>query len=326
MRRSNRYGIFRVISRWMDLLLQMFGVWRVWLGYAAVLTVLSAILNRWSYSCAEGLSGWWCYLSEQNGSIWLGSVILWLIIAFYLYCLFANDFYDNFLKRRSFRFADIFTVSKQRLKAVGMFFACLLGVIIPCAILIYILNPVKIPQWHGANPDWRIELIYFTTAFICMAIPLIIMRCAGGIAYFFNEGYIPFRKLYNLTFSRAYVGIFSFLLLVLLCVNLQIGVMRYFIKLTFNYNFLTTAVVTEFCNNVMILFYISLFLCLFQAEYLVLKEKEEYDAAEQAAAEAAENLQPPANDEPAVTGKSKKSAKKKKSQRKTKKLQEKNGD
>ncbi len=321
MRRANKYGIIRVVSRWLDLLPQILVSWRVLFGYAAALTVLSAVLSRWSYTCAEKINGYWCFLSENNGEWWLGSVLLWTVGAFYLYCLFAGDFYDNILSRRKFRITDIFAVSKQRLRSVGMFFACLLCMIIPCIILIYILNPMKLPTWHTSNPDWRIELIYFTIAFVCMSIPLIIMRCGGGIAYFFNEGHIPFRKVYDLTFNRTYVGIFSFLLLTLLCVNLQMGVMRYFMKLENSYNLLTTAVVTEFCNNVMLLFYISLFLLLFQAEYLVLKEKEECDKLQII-------TEPEEKDEPAkeIIGKSKKSAKKKKSQRKAKKITEKNGD
>lgn len=324
MNRPRKYGMIRVMSRWTDVVLQIFGAWRVLLGYAVILTVLSAVSGRWSYTCSSGNGGFWCRLAERSDGLSVGMAILWLVCAFCIYCLFAHDFYESILKRRTFRFADIFAVSKQRLKAVGMFLLCLLGILISCAVLLYILNPLHLPMWHTANPDWRIELIYYTGAFIAAAVPLLIMRCAGGLAYYFNEGRIPFRKLYDLTFNRAYVGIFAFLLLSLLCVNLHIGVIRYFSQLGETHNLLVTAVATEFGNNLVMLFYIALFLALFQAEYLVLKEQEEAEDAEITPAEPIAVAQETEAVEPA--GKTKKSAKKKKTQRKAKKAKSENGD
>lgn len=324
MSKARKYGMIRVMSRWMDVVPQIFGAWRVLAGYAVVLTVLSAVLGRWSYTCSSGNGGFWCRLSERGDGLSIGLAILWLVCAFCFYCLFARDFYDNILKRRTFRLADIFVVSKQRLKAVGVFLACLLSVFMPCCVLLYILNPMHLPIWHTVNPNWRIELIYFTVAFVAALIPLLIMRCAGGVAYYFNEGRIPFRKLYEATFNRAYVGIFAFLLLSLLCVNLHIGVIRYFSRLAATHNLLITAVATELGNNLAMLFYISLFLALFQAEYLVIKEQEENDETENTSAKLASEAQEVEAPKPA--GKTKKSAKKKKTQRKAKKTQAENGD
>ena len=321
MSKARKYGMIRVMSRWMDVVPQIFGAWRVLAGYAVVLTVLSAVLGRWSYTCSSGNGGFWCRLSERGDGLSIGLAILWLVCAFCFYCLFARDFYDNILKRHTFRLADIFVVSKQRLAAVGVFLACLLSVFVPCAVLLYILNPMHLPIWHGANPDWRIELIYYTVAFIATAIPLLIMRCAAGVAYYFNEGQIPFRKLYEATFNRAYAGIFAFLLLSLLCVNLHIGVIRYFSRLAATHNLLITAVATEFGNNLVMLLYISLFLALFQAEYLVIKEQEEASAAEDAAV-ALEAQEQEVAEAAKPTGKGKKSAKKKKAQRKAKQMRE----
>lgn len=321
MRQANKYGTIRVIGRWLDLLPQTLVVWRVFVGYAAALTILSAVLNRWSYTCSEGFGGFWCRWFNDNSALLFGTTALWGLVSFYLYCLFAHDFFENMLGRRKFQFKDIFSLSKPRIKSVAIFLFCVLGIAIPCMILIYILNPMKLQMWHTANPDWRIELIFYTIAFICMAIPLLIMRCAGGIAYSFNEGHIPFRKIYEFTYNRAYVGIFSFLLLMLLCANLHLNVIRSLNKLAEHYNFLVTAVLTEFCNNFMILFYFSLFLLLFQAEYLVLKAKEaELEANKEEEVTAREQLMTK-NEAKKIVAKSKKSAKKKKSQRKNKKLE-----
>ena len=321
MKQANKYGTLRVVSRWLDLLPQTLVAWRVFVGYAAVLTLLSAILNRWSYTCSEIGTGFWCHWFSDNSALLFGTVALWGLVAFYLYCLFAHDFFENILNRQKFQLKDIFSLSKPRLKSVGIFLFCLLGIVIPCAILIYILNPMKLQMWHTANPDWRIELIFYTIAFICMAIPLLIMRCAGGIAYSFNEGQIPFRKIFDLTYNRAYVGIFSFLLLMLLCANLHLNLMRSLNKLAGNYHYLVTAVLTEFCNNFMILFYFSLFLLLFQAEYLVLKDKEADMEAQAEEEKTAREQIMAENEAKKVVAQSKKSAKKKKSQRKNKKLE-----
>ena len=107
----------------------------------------------------------------------------------------------------------------------------------------------------------------------------------------------------------------------MLCVNLHIGVIRYFSRLAATHNLLITAVATEFGNNLVMLLYISLFLALFQAEYLVIKEQEEASAAEDAAV-ALEAQEQEVAEAAKPTGKGKKSAKKKKAQRKAKQMRE----
>lgn len=326
MKTADKYGIIRVVSRWLDLLPKLIGMWRIFIGYAAVLTVCAIVLNRWSYACHGEATGFWCNWYGSGAEADLITIILWIISAFCFYCLFAADFYKNLISPSNFKLSDIFVISKQKLRSLGIFFGFLTVIIICCGILIYIINPTHIPSWHGANPDWRIEFLYFTVAFICTAFPLLILRCSGIIACFFNEGSFPLKKIYDLTFGRAYVGIFCFFLLVLFCLNMHVSIMHWFNRITNNYNFLLTAFVTEFGNNLMLLLYVSLFLLLFQSEYLVLKGTQAETGAAVGNVKAAENIYEP--DLPVVArqaGKTKKSAAKKKSKRKNSKTAEKRG-
>lgn len=314
MKKSKKYGIIRVINRWLDLLPQIFKRWRLFLNYAAVFTILSAVLNRWTYSCHGDLTGYWCYWYAGSFALSLGATVLFYIAAFYLLASFSDDFYKSLRQTDAISFKDIFSISSSRVKSCGIFL--LFWGLLACStgLFAYILN-------KPANPDWRIEFIWFILVFSCFVTALLIMRCFGAMSWYFNEQHLPFSKIYELTRDRAYVGIFSFLILVMMCSSINLSVMRYFDKLVENHNYLWAAIVSDFGDSMAKLFYLALFIMLSQAEYFQMKEKEnELKEAEETATlpEISEEIVEADTAENAP--KTKKSAKKKKTQRKNKNL------
>lgn len=313
MKTKNKYGAIRVINRWFDLIPQIFKQWRIFINYAAAFTILSAVLNRWTYSCHGKLTGYWCHWYAGNTAVLIGAAVVFYILALYLLFSFSDDFYKGLLQNSVFKIKDVFSITPQRLKSIAVPFMFWGVIICSAALFAYILN-------KPANPDWRVEFVWFLIIFACFVITLLTLRCFGGMAYYFNERHISFRKIYRLTENRAYVGIFSFLALVIVCSSFNLSSMRYFDKFVENHNYLVTAVFTDFLDCVVKLFYFSLFLVLSQAEYIQMKEREKDEMTVTPA------MVPPVED--AITDTSvetaaeknisKKSAKKKKTQRKAK--------
>lgn len=261
----NKYGIFKVISTWFDLLPQILDQWRVFIGYGMVFTVFSALLNRWTYACRGSLSGYWCYLPTQNGLLTFISAGVFYLLGMYLFISFIVDFYQGIAQKQKFHLSSIAEFSKQKFKNLAVVFIFLMLLILPSAVFVYIIN-------KSANLDWRVEFLYFTIAFIMFMIALLTMRCSGGVAYYFNQGYVSIRRIYTQTSGRAYVGIFSFLILMLICADFNMTMIYYFNRLLTDYNSLWTALFSDFADIVLKLFYVSLFLILYQAQYLRLEE------------------------------------------------------
>ena len=315
MKKSNKYGAIKVINRWLDLLPQIFKHWPLFVNYAAVFTLLSVLLNRWTYACHNNLVGYWCYWYAGSLTLSVAATVLFYVIAFYLLASFSDDFYKSLQQNRSVSFKEIFVVSASKFKSVGIVLLFWGMLIASTGLFAYIIN--KAP-----NPDWRIEFMWFILVFSCFVTALLIMRCFGGMAYCYNEHRLPFSEIYELTRDRAYVGIFSFLILIMMCSSLNLSAIRYFDKLVENHNYLWAALVSDFGDSILKLFYLALFLMLSQAEYLQMKEKKADLLA------ATETIVPPEIPSETIDAntaknapKTKKSAKKKKTQRKNKNME-----
>lgn len=294
MKQSNKYGTIRVVGRWLDIIPQILVQWRVFMYYAFVLTIISIVSNRWTYACHGHSGGFWCYWYNGSNIAYICSVLLSFLAIISVFGMFASDFYKGLVAYKPLGYKEISAVDKEKIKS-GMIFVgatLLFGVLL--GIIAYIVNPPELEkilnyvlkQWnlppillHGANENWQIEFIFFLIAFICLMIPLLFMRCFAVVAYWFNEKRASLAQLYEMTFDRAYVGIFCFLLLALLCTVQHLSIINYFNKLIENYNYLTVAFFSEFCNNLLILLYLALFLLLSQAEYLQLKANQAEVAA-----------------------------------------------
>lgn len=289
MKQINKYGAIKVISRWLEIIPQILVQWRVFLYYAFVLTIVSAVSNRWTYACHGHSGGFWCYWYNSNNTAYISSILLSFFTIILVLGMFSFDFYSGLITNTPIKCKKIYAISKEKIKSGMVFLGASIIFIILLGVIAYIINPPGLEdvlnyilhQWnfshillHGANENWQIELIFFTIAFIGIMIPLLFMRCFAVVAYWFNEKRAPFTELYEKTFSRAYVGIFCFLLLALLCTVQHLSIINYFNKFVENHNYLIVAFFSEYCNNLLILLYVSLFLLLSQAEYLQLKVDE----------------------------------------------------
>ena len=330
MKQSNKYGTIRVVGRWLDIIPQILVQWRVFMYYAFVLTIISIVSNRWTYACHGHSGGFWCYWYNGSNIAYICSILLSFVAIVWVFGMFSADFYKGLIAATPLGSKEISAFNKEKIKSGTIFLTAsmILGVLL--GIIAYIINPpglekilnYVLKQWnlpsiylHGANENWQIEFIFFLAAFICLMIPLLFMRCFAVVAYWFNEKKVSFAKLYEITFDRAYVGIFCFLLLSLLCTVQHLSVINYFNKLVENHNYLTVAFFSEFCNNLLILLYLALFLLLSQAEYLQLKANQ---AEASAITEAQSAILIEKESAKKENKKASKSAKKKKSIRKAK--------
>ena len=261
----NKYTLLNTIGRFFSLILKSFDAWGVTLFYGAVITALSSAFALVRFCKAGDFN---CYVTIN---LFL-SILVFITVLFYLY-----DFYQTVFKNSVFKINNILKLDKNKIKSL---------VLLICYILCFIVSAFV--SWKiftkPANPDWRVEFIYFTIFFIFCVAPLLAMRFSALIAFYFYEYKIPsFKYLYNKTEGRSYIGIIGFLmvLLILTVFNMYIqGITMHFIKLLP----LSTAIkiIGSFVNISVVLFSFSMFFCFFEAQRQLMDENDREPSKDEA--------------------------------------------
>ena len=268
MDRSKKYTLLRVSGRFVKLLAEGFKQWRLYLVYAAILTVLSAIFCQWSYSCNGSAKQFWCYtVSSEAKAFSLGLVFVFINI--FTYMSFAYDFYEKCFLNGVFKWQNIFLMSVKKLKGLGfllLYIICFLG----CMLISWII--LKKP----ANPDWHVEFVFFLMLFVMVVIPFAAMRFSASVAYFLNEEKkIPWKKIYENTKERSYIGIIMFLFILLLSVALLLHCQVILLRLTLGTTIFTLALGAEYCGYLIKLFCVTAFMAFFRAQYEMMEDQED---------------------------------------------------
>lgn len=269
----SKYTLLHTLGCFFSLMLKSFNAWHVTLLYAAVLTLFSS-----AFALARYCGSVDCVVAVNLAL----AVPMLVIVFFYLY-----DFYHVAFKNDVFKLNTIANFSKNKIKSVGVLFCYFLCFAISAYISWKIFT-------KPANPDWRLEFVYFTVFFIfCMA-PLLAMRFSAAVAFYFSDYKFPSLKyLYKKTEGRSYIGIIGFLttMLILSMLNLYLqgAAVRIFTLLPLS---LTANVLGSFINIVIILITFNLFFCFFEAQRQTMVEDDILNSktAEQACTEEKELL------------------------------------
>lgn len=266
MENLKRFSLLRVIGRTIAYSWKMLDQWRMYLFYAGLLTILSLIFGRWSFSCVQGAKAW-CH--SFSGNIWKGVGYLFLFYSalFVIFFLFGYDLYNSTFKNTVFKIKNLFVCDKNRLKSILFSVACLLAFIVPVfAAVMIVLKP--------ANPVFEVEFLYFIILFACVIFNVLYIRLASFIARYLNDYKMPsLGAIYEKTKGRAYVSVVSFLILAFFLCLAQLQFIGNFIQMNANDTFVMT-LVTEFLDYIIKLIYFSFFLALFRAQMDLLAEED----------------------------------------------------
>lgn len=312
--RKNKYTFFGVLQTWGQLLVGAFRQWRIFGAYAAVITVLDALFGNWSYSCRGDVPEFWCVVLPNNKYVVIAAMSIFYLLLTYLICAFTTDLHNVLFKNSVFKSCDVFSVSKQKLNTTVILTGLFVGAAISLLIAYYIIQ-------RPANPDFEIEFGYFLIVFVLLMIPLMMIRCAACFAYYMHTGGFALGKVYNHTSGRSYISVMMFLLLAILLLIISMNAYGFFSRMAFEHDTLTTAVATDFADNLLKLIIVTVFFLFAQAQYIRIEETEQLHR-ELATAEIKAHLdrEMSANAAETTVNLTPKAAKKKKNQRKPSKV------
>lgn len=266
MENVKRFKLFRVLGRTISYSWKMLDQWRVYLLYAVLLTIVSLIFGRWSYSCVQGPKIW-CH--SFSGNVWKGLCYLFFYYAvlFTIFFSFGYDLYNGTFKNSVFKIKNLFVCDKNRVKTILFSIACLLIFIVPIfAAVMIIVKP--------ANPVFEIEFLFFVILFCCVILNVIYIRLASFIAMYMNDYKMPsLTAIYEKTKGRTYVSVGAFLILAFFLCLAQLQFIGNFMRMNIADTF-TMTLTTEFLDYIIKLIYFSFFLAVFRAQMDLLAEED----------------------------------------------------
>ncbi len=266
--RKNKYTFFGVLQTWTQLIVRACRQWRIFGAYAAVITVIDAVFGNWSYSCRGDEPEFWCVTLPNNKYVVIAAMCIFYLLLTYLICAFATDLHNSLFKNSVFKSRNVFSISKQKLNITVVLAGLFLGAAISLLVAYYIIQ-------RPANPDFEVEFGYFLIVFVLLMIPLMMIRCAACFAYYIDTGHFALGKVYNYTSGRSYISVMMFLLLAIVLLIISMNAYGFFNRISFEYNSLTTAVATDFTDNLLKLVIVTAFLLFAQAQYIRMEETEE---------------------------------------------------
>ena len=307
---QNKYTFFGVLKTWSQLVIAACRQWRIFGVYAAVITVIDAVFGNWSYTCRGIEPDFWCVSLPNNKYVVIVAMCIFYLLFTYLLCAFVTDLHNALFKNSVFKSRNVFVVSRQKLKTTAISAGLFLIATISLVVAYYIIQ-------QPANPNFETEFGYFLIVFVLLMIPLMMIRCAACFAYYMNTGAFVFGKVYNNTSGRSYISVMMFLLFTIMLLVLSMNAYGFFSRISLEYSGFTTALATEFTDNLLKLVIVTVFFLFACAQYIRIEETEELRRA----AVAAENKAKSVDEIPAETetpaNLTAKAAKKKKNQRKS---------
>ena len=201
---TNKYSIIGVFVRMFHLGGKIFDCWRPIVIYAALLMILTYIFSFTMriYFTEDMVTGY------SISALLIG--LLYFILYAHLFLAFAVDFYDEAFNGKKFQLQQLWHREKQKWHSELFLLAYLAAYAIPFALAAKLLI-------QPANPNWRIEFIYFTIIFAVFIFILLLIRLSAGVSRGLSANQWPkWKQVLKQTSGSAYVGTILFLVIIAL--------------------------------------------------------------------------------------------------------------
>ncbi|MBR1601187.1 MAG: hypothetical protein IJ677_06360 [Alphaproteobacteria bacterium] len=256
---KNKYTLLLTFGRFISLIYKSLDAWKIMIVYGAIITLLYYILSSGQLLCNK--NNLQCYLRFQLFTV--------AFMAFVCMC-YIVDFYQNIFKNGVFKYSSIVMFDKIKIKSVLFLTAYVLSFVVSAFVAKYIV-------FKPANPDWRIEFIYFVLLFIFCMLPILAMRFSVIVAFYFNEQKLPpIRYLYQKTSGRSYIGIIGFLLTILIMAVFNMQTYGYVMHFTEKYpSSVSVEVLSTFFDILVKLLTFNVIFCFFEAQRQLMLDDED---------------------------------------------------
>lgn len=151
--------------------------------FAVLLTLCSMLTGRSSLCNVDSgltLTGFHC-------SDTLESYYIDVFVRFLLICIFVIKWYQIGLQKKSFGFRRLLTLNRHEIKSFGIMSLYAIINLLPLIGLLILMA-------RNPNPNWKIELVFFTCVAWVFLLPLFAVRFYSLLAFTLAESKVPSLK------------------------------------------------------------------------------------------------------------------------------------
>ena len=210
----NKYSIIGVVVRLLTLGGRIFDCWRPIVIYATLITVLSYIFEGAMMLYGAKSAG----VLPQN---WLtGSCsAIFLLIYTHLILAFVVDFYAEAFDKEHFVWRRLWLRDAEKWRSELFLLGYVAAYILPFGLAVKLLT-------QSANPDWRVEFVYFCIVFSVFVLILMLIRLFGAVSRYLQTKKSAWREVFKQTSGKAYVAVVLFLALlaIVLLSNMRLNI------------------------------------------------------------------------------------------------------
>lgn len=254
----DKFPIFKTIFGSFGLFLDNFKSYLLIGSVFALIVMVVNYIGGQSLMCTNPAFKEYAICSKSIYGFVIGVVVLWFV-----FCFYARIWGQTaILKKYKFSIKTL-VPNKTDLKLYGVLILFSLSIII--ALTSGFLLFTRVP-----NPDWKIELMYFTVVSVGFFAPMFATPLLSYASFVIKEDKLPsVKELWQASRHRIVLIFISFVSVVLVSFLASGSVLRYFMQLSMLDN-IFVVVIAEFLYNIVIMFIISVYMnyCYMQKKFM----------------------------------------------------------
>ena len=225
--------------------------------FSLIITVLNYLSGQ-SLMCGNALFNEHIFCSRNLYVFMTSNVLLWFV-----FCVYARIWSQSaILKKYAFSLKTLLpNKTDLKLYAFALLFTLSIFIALGAGFLLY----KRVP-----NPDWKIELIYFSIVSIGFFAPMFATPLLSYATFAIEDEKLPsIKELWQASRQRIVLIFISFVSVMLISFLASSSVLRYFLQLSMVDN-IFVVVIAEFLYNIVIMFIVSVYMnyCYMQKKIL----------------------------------------------------------
>ncbi len=228
--------------------------------YGGIFALFLSVI--YMFSGTEMMCGSALYRNEHycNANIWI--FVLIKIVSLAVLCLFMR-LWNDLLSNKPVNIVKMWKPQIKDLK-IGALILSFVATIAIAGYSLYLLY-IRVP-----NPDWRIEMMYFTVVSLGFLPPVLSLRFFVYFAFAANGEKLPnISEIWQKTAGNNFIIILALLLQLIVVTALSVSFLHGYL-ITENADKLYIAIAGEFMSNIISLFAVACFMnyCFMQKKFL----------------------------------------------------------
>lgn len=247
-KKSIKLPLLKIVFTCYGLFMDNFKSYAVLGSIFALIFMLINLISGQSLMCLSDSINKHIYCNNNLYYTLITNIVLWFVFCVYV----RNWIQDAILKKRKFSFKNI-VPNKTDLKAYGavLVFFVSIAIAVTSGYFLYIRVP---------NPDWRIEILYFSFVSIGFLAPIMAIQFMPYLSFIIEEKNLPSLKDMWKTISgnRVFVFISVFCSFIFNFLILS-AFLRYLISMALSGGFFVV-VITDFLYNMVLMLFAAIFM------------------------------------------------------------------